>query len=327
MVAHSSACAILEKGKMTTGKPDRFREHLFRRLRWEELDAEYLRQLVELARAEDLEGAGLKATPASPRDVTTEALAGQAKGSARLVARNPLCICGLGLIPVVLDVYGGTCNWSASAKDGTFLKEGGELGVISGPASTILQAERILLNFLQHLCGIATGTAHYVKTLGWSQTRLLDTRKTTPGLRMLEKYAVACGGGWNHRLGLFDRVMLKDNHLAATGAVQGAGLAEAIRLAHQRNPDLAIEVEIDALTQIDAVLEAGADVILLDNFSTADLAEAVSLIAGHAYTEASGGITLGRLPDLADLGLDFISCGALIHHSAWADIGLDWKDA
>ncbi len=309
------------------GKPEQFREHLFRRLKWEELDPEYLRQLVALARAEDLEGAGLQAAPSSPRDATTESVAGDAKGRAKLVARVSLTTCGLGLVPLVLEAYGDNCNWSPAVADGHEAAKGDVLGTISGPASAILQAERILLNFLQHLSGIATHTAGYVNALGWSQTRLLDTRKTTPGLRMLEKYAVACGGGWNHRLGLFDRVMLKDNHLAATGAAQGANLAEAIRLARRRNPNLAIEVEVDALTQIAPVLEAGADVILLDNFSTPDLAEAVSLIGEAAYTEASGGITRERLPELAGLGLDFISCGALIHHSAWADIGLDWSDS
>jgi nicotinate-nucleotide pyrophosphorylase (carboxylating) len=181
-----------------------------------------------------------------------------------------------------------------------------------------------LLNFLQRLSGIATYTRAHVRALGDSPTRLLDTRKTTPGYRALEKYAVATGGAWNHRLGLFDRVLIKDNHLAASGATRGDRLAHAVRLARRRAPHLRIEVEIDALDQLDPVLEARADVVMFDNFSLPDLRLAVARASGRTRTEASGGITLATLPALAHVGLDFISTGALVHQSTWIDIGLDW---
>jgi nicotinate-nucleotide pyrophosphorylase (carboxylating) len=199
------------------------------------------------------------------------------------------------------------------------------LASVTGPAATLLQAERTVLNFFQKLSGVATQTACYAAALGACPTKLLDTRKTTPGFRMLEKYAVACGGGWNHRLGLFDRVLIKDNHLAAAHATAGDRLAAAVRAARARQPRLLIECEVDALAQIPPVLEAGAHIVLLDNFSRADLAAAVALIGDRACTEASGGVTLESLPELGRLGLDFVSCGALVHHAPWADIGLDWR--
>jgi nicotinate-nucleotide pyrophosphorylase (carboxylating) len=192
-------------------------------------------------------------------------------------------------------------------------------------ASTLLSAERVLLNFLQKLTGIATLTAVYAAGLANTSSRLLDTRKTTPGWRMLEKYAVATGGGWNHRLGLFDRIMLKDNHLAAGHAVGGGQLAALVRHARAVRPDLLVECEVDALEQIAPVLEAEADVILLDNFSPETLRAALGEIGNLAWTEASGGITLENIGDIAKIGPDFISTGALTHQAAWVDVGLDWE--
>ena len=153
---------------------------------------------------------------------------------------------------------------------------------------------------------------------------MLDTRKTLPGYRVLQKYAFACGGGYNHRIGLFDRVMLKDNHLAVAGATGGNRLTETVALAVNTCKDLAIEVEVDTLEQIPPVIEAGADIILLDNFSIGELRRAIDLIDGRACSEASGGIQIDTLPALGELGLDFISTGAPIHQSTWKDIGLDW---
>jgi nicotinate-nucleotide pyrophosphorylase (carboxylating) len=183
-----------------------------------------------------------------------------------------------------------------------------------------LQAERVLLNFLQHLSGIATETRSYVDALKGSTTALLDTRKTLPGYRVLQKYAFGCGGGYNHRIGLFDRVMFKDNHLVLTGA----RLTETVELARKVHPELPVEVEVDALEQIEPALTGGADIILLDNFTPEAIQEAVRLIAGRACTEASGGITRNTLTHLGQLELDFISTGAPIHQSTWKDIGLDW---
>lgn len=280
---------------------------------------------MRLARAEDVRGAGLRRRPRRTYDVTTRALVNRAtQGRAELRARRPMVVCGLRLLPLVLDVYGGGVRVKTLANDGEAVPAGAVLARLAGPAARLLEAERVLLNFLQHLSGIATHTAVYVRALGRSRTRLLDTRKTTPGYRLLEKYAVACGGAWNHRLGLFDRVLIKDNHLAAAGATRGARLAAAVRRARARAPGLVIEVEVDRLDQIPPVLAAGADLVLLDNFTVPQLRRALALCRGRAGTEASGGVTLRTLPRRARLGLDFISSGALVHQSTWVDIGLDW---
>jgi len=296
------------------------------RLTWAELDPAYLRQLITLAREEDLAGAGL-ARRVTPGDVTTAALVGDAPARADFAAREHLIVCGLPLLPLIFETFGPGCSVQPAPgiHDGLAVAAGTVLATVTGPAATLLTAERTALNFFQKLSGVATHTARHVAALGASPTKLLDIRKTTPGFRMLEKYAVATGGGWNHRLGLFDRVVIKDNHLAAAHATAGERLAAAVRSARARHPELLVECEVDHLAQIPPVLEAGAHVILLDNFSLADLAAAVALIAHRAATEASGGVTLETIPALASLGLDYISCGALIHHAPWADLGLDWK--
>ena len=306
-------------------------ETLIKRLTWEDLDVAYLRRLIEIARDEDLAGLGLRIRPRQTGDRSTRSIVrAPRQGAADLVAREPLVACGLPLISLVLAVYGGNASVQLRAKDGRSLEKGDILATLTGDPRTLLAAERIILNFLQRLSGVATQTQRYAAALGKSRTRLLDTRKTTPAYRMLEKYAVACGGGWNHRLGLFDRVMLKDNHLellglGANSRAAGGALAEAVTAAKRAAPELPVEVEVDRLEQIPPVLAAGADVILLDNFTTPQLRKAVQLIGGHAFTEASGGITLKTLPRLANLGLDFASTGALVHQSVWVDIGLDWR--
>ncbi|MBL6912077.1 MAG: carboxylating nicotinate-nucleotide diphosphorylase [Puniceicoccaceae bacterium] len=294
------------------------------RLAWQDLDRDYLRQLVGLAKIEDLAGAGLADRPQRLGDVTTALMPEGATGHAQLTAREPLILCGLGLVSAVLDSYGSDGHFDAKTRDGDSLQKGDVIGILSGSSSALLQAERVLLNFLQHLSGIATETRRYVDALGESTTALLDTRKTLPGYRVLQKYAFACGGGYNHRIGLFDRVMLKDNHLAVAGATGGNRLTETVALAVNTCKDLAIEVEVDTLEQIPPVIEAGADIILLDNFSIGELRRAIDLIDGRACSEASGGIQIDTLPALGELGLDFISTGAPIHQSTWKDIGLDW---
>lgn len=336
---------------------------LLHRLAWADLDPAYLRRLVLQARDEDLAGLGLRVRPQRREDCSTAALSLPKKirpARAELVARQPLVACGLPLVPLILAAYGGRARMRVVAREGQPIRPGAVLATLTGDPRTLLAAERVVLNFIQRLSGIATHTARHVAAMGPSRTRLLDTRKTTPGHRMLEKYAVACGGGWNHRLGLFDRVMLKDNHLAVLGFAADGGetvfnaqpataevrvgrprsrigssiinsrdsersLATAVAAARRAAPSFAVEVEVDTLAQIPAVLAAGADVILLDNFSPAQIRRAVALIAGRARTEASGGITLRTISRYADLGLDFISTGALVHHSVWADIGLDWQ--
>jgi nicotinate-nucleotide pyrophosphorylase (carboxylating) len=314
-------------------------EQLIQRLPWDDLDPAYLRRLVEAARDEDLAGLGLRRRPGRPGDVSTLSLPGLPRqGVAVLVAREPLVVCGLRLAPLVLTAFGGRAAAQFSARDGARVAAGRVLATLHGDPRVLLAAERTLLNFLQRLSGIATTTGRHVAALGSGRTRLLDTRKTTPGQRMLEKYAVACGGGWNHRLGLFDRVMLKDNHLALLGcaahsertsnkepATRWAALAAAVAAARRTAPGLPVEIEVDHPDQIPAALAAGADVLLFDNFSVPQLRRAVALVGGRAFTEASGGLTRQALPRLAGLGLDFVSTGALVHHSVWVDIGLDWR--
>lgn len=303
-------------------------ERLLLRLTWADLDRAYLRRLIELARDEDLAGAGLIAgrrpSPSRCGDRSTASLATTPRlGRAHLVARTRLVACGLPLLPLIFSAYGPRTTVQTLTHDGQTLAAGEVIATIEGDPRTLLAAERVALNFLQRLSGIATTTASHVAALGPGRTRLLDTRKTTPGYRMLEKYAVACGGAWNHRLGLFDRVMLKDNHLALLGSTDD--LADAVARARKAAPDLPVEVEIDRLDQLAPVLAAGADVILLDNLPPAKIKKALALIAGRAFTEASGGINLRSLPRFAGLGLDFVSTGALVHQSSWADIGLDWQ--
>ena len=313
-------------------------EELTRRLRWADLDSVYLRRLVEIARDEDLAGLGLRRKPRQSGDRSTACVSGAARaGTAVLVAREPLIACGLGLVPLVLTAYGGLVAAKFGVRDGAPVPAGKVLATLHGDPRVLLAAERILLNFLQRLSGIATHTRRYVAALGPGRTRLLDTRKTTPGYRALEKYAVACGGAWNHRLGLFDRVMLKDNHLALLGfagrqphakarsADRDGRLAAAVVAARRAAPGLPVEIEVDHPDQILTALSAGADVVLLDNFTVPQLRRAVARIGNRAFTEASGGITLRTLRHLRGLGLDFVSTGALVHHSVWTDIGLDWR--
>ena len=301
-------------------------DRIARQLSWKDLDPESIRNLVKLARDEDLDGVGLAVSPMVKGDVSSRILeTGDNTGSARLMAREDLVICGLPLVQLVLDNYGSEARFQPACPDGTHCLKGVKLGELKGPVRQLLEAERVLLNFLQKLSGTASLTRTYVEALGDSRTRLLDTRKTTPGFRVLEKYAVACGGGYNHRIGLFDRVMLKDNHLAAGQAGSGEALTRLVRRARELSSGLVIELEVDHLDQIPPALEAGVDVLLLDNFSRHDLVAAVGLVGEQAATEASGGITLEALPGLASIGLDFISTGATIHQSTWKDIGLDWN--
>jgi len=207
--------------------------------------------------------------------------------------------------------------------DGESFRAGAVLASVEGPARAVLQAERVALNFVQRLSGIATMTAKYVRETEGFPARIIDTRKTTPGLRVLERYAVRCGGGGNHRYSLSDAVLVKDNHLAVLAAA-GVSLEEALRAARMQIPHTTtIEVEVDRLDQIDAVLAAGVDTILLDNFSLEDLRSGVLQIAGRALIEASGGVSLERVREIAATGVDLISVGALTHGVRSLDMGLD----
>ena len=309
-------------------KNDKFLKHMVRRLTWGEISEPDIRAIIKTAISEDIAGFGLVEKPNKATDPTTDILSKDYNAKAALCARKPLKLCGVNLVALVMDEYfkmfaDGACKFIPLAKDGDFLEKGQKIGIIEGSAKTMLRSERILLNFMQHLSGIATYTSQFVAAMGNSKTMLLDTRKTTPCFRVLEKYAVACGGAFNHRIGLFDRVMLKDNHLAFSGSSKGERLANAVRRAKALNPDLAVEVEVDDISQIPYVLEASADVIMFDNFSVQDIKKAVDIVKDNAWTEISGGVNLQSVGLLATLGCDFISCGALVHQAPWIDIGLD----
>ena len=304
---------------------------LHQRLQWHDLDPCHLQQHIATARDEDLAGHGLRHPPAHPGDPTTHTLATHIPHTqtarAHLNTRQDITLCGLPLLPLILSAYtpSDTCRITCHHTDGEHLPAGATLATIEAPTAPLLTAERTLLNYLQKLTGIATHTSTYLRQLNGLPTALLDTRKTTPGWRMLEKYATATAGAWNHRLGLFDRIMFKDNHHAAHATQRGRHLAELIHHARATHPGLLIECEVDTPGQLPPILDTGAaDIILLDNFPPDALRTALALIGDRAWTEASGGITLANIRATAKLGPDFISTGALTHQAPWADIGLDW---
>ncbi len=255
-------------------------------------------------------------------DITTEACVPPTTiGRAIVHAREAMVCCGL---PILEEVYAQVdllVDVETHVADGDKVDEGAALATLSGPASSILLGERVALNFMQRLTGVATMTRRFVDALpeGCS-TRITDTRKTTPGLRAFERYAVRCGGGYNHREDLGAAVLIKDNHIAAAG-----GCAQAIERARAYAPHTCrIECEVDSRAQLEEALAAGADVLMLDNFDDNQVRDALALIAGRALVEVSGGITIERVATLGSLGVDVISVGALTHSSPASDIGLDW---
>ena len=259
-------------------------------------------------------------------DVTTQELIDPAVQSRGVVAfREDGVVAGLPVATAVYAVLDPAVRWRSLVADGETVAAGATVAEISGSAASLLTGERLALNYLQRLSGIATLTACYVQALVGTGARLVDTRKTTPGLRSLEKYAVRCGGGSNHRHGLSDGVLVKDNHIAILRR-HGVRLRDAVARARAAAPhSLRVEVEVDRLDQIEDVLAGGADIILLDNMPPATLTEAVRLVAGRAITEASGGITLDSIRACAEAGVDLISVGALTHSARALDIGLDFE--
>jgi nicotinate-nucleotide pyrophosphorylase (carboxylating) len=282
----------------------------------EPLTAEESRHAVRLGLAEDI-GSG---------DVTTLATVPEsARAEALLHAREPLVVAGLALAELAFLELSPDVRITGRVADGRQVPSGAALMRVSGPARSLLTAERVALNFVQRLSGIATLTSQFVEAVKGTPARILDTRKTTPGWRRLEKYAVTCGGGQNHRFGLFDMVLIKDNHLAALRNEQPNAIAAAVRRARASYPNLKIEVEADTLDQAEQAAEAGADYILLDNMDPARLREAVRNVKGRARTEASGGVSLETIRAIAESGVDFISIGALTHSARAVDIGLDFE--
>jgi nicotinate-nucleotide pyrophosphorylase (carboxylating) len=269
----------------------------------------HLDRLIDLALEEDI----------GPGDVTTEAIIPpDLQGEAHIRAKAVLVAAGLPVAARVFQKLDAKVNFAAAVDDGQEVEKGTVLARLTGPVASILTGERVALNFLQRLSGIATFTRSMVAQVAGSHAVLIDTRKTTPGWRALEKYAVHQGGGRNHRLGLYDAVLIKNNHLTAVGSI-----GEAVRLAKARaHPRLKIEVEVTDLQGLEEALNAGADRILLDNMDDAALRQAVELTGGRAILEASGGMTKERLPKVAATGVDFISMGALTHSAPAVDIHL-----
>jgi nicotinate-nucleotide pyrophosphorylase (carboxylating) len=257
-------------------------------------------------------------------DLTCAALVpSSATATAELRAREGGTFAGGAAVTAAFRLTDATVAVDLRLADGERFDDGAVLARVSGPASAVLQAERIALNFAQRLSGIATATAAYVAAVEGTGARIVDTRKTTPGLRALERHAVRCGGGHNHRFSLSDAVMVKDNHLAVLLAA-GDDLTAALRGVRDRVPHTtSIEVEVDRLDQLEPVLAAGVDVVMLDNFTPEELREAVAVIARRAVVEASGGITLQTVRAVAETGVDVISIGALTHSVRSLDLGLD----
>ena len=280
------------------------------------LSAEDIRRAVQAALAEDI-GSG---------DVTTlSAVPEAAQARAVMRAREPLVVAGVAFAEAAFRELSPAVKIERAVSDGRHAKEGEVLLRISGPARAILSAERVALNFVQRLSGIATLTAQFVDAVKGTRAKILDTRKTTPGWRRLEKYAVACGGGRNHRMGLFDMVLIKDNHLATLRNELPNAIAGAVQRARARYAALKVEVEADTLEQVEQAVAAGADMVLLDNMNVVQLRLAVQKCKDRALTEASGGVTLAGVRAIAETGVDFISVGALTHSARAVDIGLDFE--
>jgi nicotinate-nucleotide pyrophosphorylase (carboxylating) len=256
-------------------------------------------------------------------DLTSESIFSPDQyGKASLVARESFVVAGVDMVAAeVFRVQNPEIKTSNVCADSTFVSKGDVLLSLEGPVVDLLKAERVALNLLQRLCGIATLTRKFVDAIGECTARITDTRKTTPGLRMMEKYAVRAGGGHNHRFNLTDGVLIKDNHIAACGSI-----AEAVRRVRKKVPHtIKIEVEADTFEQVEQCLECGVDIIMLDNMKIETIEKAVHLINGRALVEASGGVNLQTVEKIAKTGVDIISVGAITHSAVACDIGMDWS--
>ena len=273
-----------------------------------------IEDLIDRALTEDL----------SIGDPTSEVLLSpELTGKGEVKAKAEGILAGVDVALAVFRRVDPTLETKALLEDGTALHAGDVIAHATGPVSSILRAERTALNFLQHLSGIATATDKYVQAVKGHRARIIDTRKTTPGLRTLEKYAIRAGGGHNHRRNLGDGILIKDNHIQALRN-QGLSLAEIVNKARDgASHTIRIEVEVEDLDQVCEALDAGADILMLDNMGLSEMADAVSLVGGRAVIEASGGINLETVRDVAATGVDLISAGALTHSVAALDISLD----
>lgn len=266
-----------------------------------------IRPIVQLALEEDI-GSG---------DASAALIPADSQAQAQVISREDAVICGRPWFDMVFALLKPAVKIEWLVSEGERVIADQPLVRLTGPARALLSGERTALNFLQTLSGTATLTRRYVEALGGSKTRLLDTRKTLPGLRLAQKYAVRCGGGHNHRLGLYDMIMLKENHIAAAG-----GIHAAVQRARREFPKLKVEVETETLQEVEEALAAGADIIMLDNFDIPAVHAALKRINGRALTELSGNVTLETLPELAQLGVDFISTGAITKHVHAIDLSM-----
>ncbi len=302
----------------------------FQQIEWDAAAEAECRRIVQWAVQEDLERG---------QDWTTISLVPpEATGRAAIVARRPAVVAGMPAVRAALAEMESQVETIDASDDGSAVATGSRLAVLAGPARSLLTCERLILNLLGRLSGIATLTHQYVDAVAGTKARIYDTRKTTPGWRRLEKHAVRCGGGFNHRLGLFDAVLIKDNHLVVGAEARGGEHftpIEAVRRARQflavafpeRSEPMIVEVEVDTLDQLREVLSANPDLVLLDNMRLDDLRAAVALrdsTAPQVELEASGGVRLETVAEIARTGVDRISAGALTHSAAWLDVGLDW---
>lgn len=268
---------------------------------------------VEQALAEDLGTRG---------DLTTDAtVRADAAAAATFGARREGVISGLAVAAAAFQAVDPRVVFEPLARDGDAIAAGAVVARVSGPARALLTAERVALNFLCHMSGIATLTRRYVDAVAGTGARIVDTRKTTPGLRAFEKYAVRCGGGSNHRSGLYDAILIKDNHIVAAGGVAAAIAAARAHAGHT----VKIEIEVDDLDALETALDRPIDAVLLDNMDVSLLRQAVEMVAGRALTEASGGVTLATVRAIAETGVDLISVGALTHSAPILDLGLDFE--
>jgi nicotinate-nucleotide pyrophosphorylase (carboxylating) len=285
----------------------------------EPLSRDEIRIAVEASLAEDI----------GPGDATTLAIVPEKEHAmAAMTAREPIVVAGMEFAMECFRQLSREVDVIEQCADGDSIPPGSLLMNVRGPARAILSAERVALNFVQRLSGIATLTRKFVDAAAGTKAKILDTRKTTPGWRQLEKYAVVCGGGTNHRFGLFDMVLIKDNHLVALRNERPNAIAAAIERARREYPTLRVEVEADTLEQVRQALDARADIILLDNMSLDDLRAAVKMakpLEGTVKFEASGGVNLSTVRGIAETGVDFISAGAITHSARAVDIGLDFK--
>jgi len=280
--------------------------------------AEEIHRAVQAALAEDIGNGDVTTLATVPASATAKAV---------MKAREALVVAGLALAEAAFRELAPAMQVKHIAADGEAVKDGEILMEIAGPARAILSAERVALNFLQRLSGVATLTAQFVEAVNDTHAQIRDTRKTTPGWRNFEKYAVKSGGGHNLRHGLHDMILIKDNHLAALRNEQPNAVAAAVQRAREKYPKLEVEVEADTLEQVEQAAAAGADIILLDNMNLVQLRLAVQNVKGRAQTEASGGVNLASVRAIAETGVDFISVGALTHSARAVDIGLDFEES